>query len=83
MIMKIMPLIFIALSAARATACRLRRRKNAATIITATTPKAAASVGVAIPRMISPMTMKMMNIIGRRFTTASLSFSRPLVWGTS
>ena len=47
-------------------------RKAPARIITPSTPHAAASVGVAMPRTIKPMTIKTTKLIGRMLVLTSL-----------
>ena len=54
----------------------LNRRKAKVRISTPTTPKAADSVGVAMPKMIRPITMKTTSAIGVMLMSASLKPSR-------
>ena len=62
---------------------KLSDRNRAARIITPSTPQAAASVGVAMPRMMKPMTMNTTSPIGRMLVQTSRTLVIALMRGTS
>jgi hypothetical protein len=70
-----MPVRLIALKVADLTILQLSCLYEAAKMQEAIAPVAAASVGVAIPNKIIPVTIKIINPTGRIWRTVAVSFS--------
>ena len=64
-------------------ASHFNARKTTARMATPNTPQAAASVGVAMPRMMKPMTMKITRLTGRILKQTSLILRPQPDGGTS